>query len=132
MKKLFSLLLAAMLIFAAVFMLAVPALADTGGAADSPEFFTWAVLATYAGALAATLAITQLLKEAHIAEKIPTRIVAWVVAVLVLLGANYFSGSLTLQSAVLCVINAVVVSLAANGGYDLIASAVKSTVKKNE
>ena len=131
MKKLFSLMLAAMLIFAAIFMLAVPALADTG-AADSPEFFTWAVLATYAGALAATLAITQLLKEAHIAEKIPTRIVAWVVAVLVLLGANYFSGSLTLQSAVLCVINAVVVSLAANGGYDLIASAVKSTVKKNE
>ena len=124
-------LLAAMLIFAAVFMLTVPALADTGGT-DSPEFFSWAVLATYAGALAATLAITQLLKEAHIAEKIPTRIVAWVVAVLVLLGANYFSGSLTLQSAVLCVINAVVVSLAANGGYDLIASAVKSTVKKNE
>lgn len=129
MKKVLSLLLAALILSAAIFMLTVPALADTGsGAAESSEFFTWATLATYAGALAATLAITELLKAAHIAEKIPTRIVAWIVALLVLLAANYFAGTFTPQSAVLCIINAVVVSLAANGSYDLITS----TTKKNE
>lgn len=132
MKKLFSLLLAAMLIFAAVFMLTVPALADTGGAADSPEFFTWAVLATYAGALAATLAITQLLKGVGFVAKIPTRIFSWIVAVIVLIVANYFIKPLNADTIGLCIINAVLVSLAANGGYDLIASAAKSTVKKNE
>lgn len=52
--------------------------------------------------------------------------------VLVLLAANYFTATLTIQSGILCVINAVVVSLVANGSYDLIVSAKKSTTKKIE
>lgn len=121
MKKLFSLLLAAFLVFAAVFMLIAPALADTGGA-ESPEFFTWAVLATYAGALAATIAITQLLKGVGFIERIPTRLFSWFIACAILLAANYFIGSLTVEAAGICILNSVVISLAANGGYDMIAS----------
>jgi len=132
MKKILSLLLAAILVLAAVFMLTVPALADTGGGAESPEFFTWAMLGTYAGALAATGLITQLLKDAHIFEKIPKRIFAWMIAFPVLLAANYITGTLTIESAILCAINAVVVGLAANGGYDLLATFKKSTTQKNE
>jgi hypothetical protein len=86
------------------------------------EFFSWAMLATYAGALAATMGITQLLKDVGFIDKIPTRIFSWIVAAVVLIVAELFLGSLTVESGVLCAVNAVVVSLAANGGYDLIAN----------
>ena len=86
------------------------------------EFFTWSMLATYAGALAATMGITQLLKDVGFIDKIPTRIFSWAVAVVVLIIAELFLGTLTVESGVLCAVNAVVVSLAANGGYDLIAN----------
>lgn len=123
MKKFTAWMLAA-IAFAAVFILATPALADTGG--DSPEFFTWAALATYAGALAATLGITQLTKGIGIIAKIPTRIYSWIIAVIVLIAANYFMGTLNADMIGLCIINAVIVSLAASGGYDAIASTIKS------
>jgi hypothetical protein len=85
------------------------------------DFFTWTMLATYAGALAATMGITQLLKGVGFIDKIPTRIFSWIVAAVVLIAATAFTGALTAESGVLALINAVVVSLAANGGYDLIA-----------
>lgn len=87
------------------------------------EFFTWTTLATYAGALAATMAVTQLFKEVGFLAKLPTRIFSWIVAAIVLILSNLFTGTLTLGSAALSLINAVVVSLAANGGFDLIKSA---------
>lgn len=122
MKKTISLISALLLVAALVLTLAMPVLADTGDAAenDSPGFFTWAVLVTYAGALAATMAVTQLLKGVGFIGKIPTRIFSWIIAALILIAATFFMGVLTLDSAILCLINAVVVSLAANGGYDLI------------
>ncbi len=84
------------------------------------EFFTWSALATYAGALVATMLITQLFKEVSFIGKLPTRIFSWIVAVVILILANLFTGALTWGSAVLSLVNAVVVSLAANGGYDFI------------
>lgn len=89
------------------------------------EFFTWAMLATYAGALAATMGITQLLKGVGFIDRIPTRIFSWIVAVIVLIAAHAFAGALTAESAALCLINAVVVSLAANGGYDALEAGKK-------
>lgn len=86
------------------------------------EFFTWSMLATYAGALAATMGITQLLKGVGFIDKIPTRIFSWIIAVIVLIAANFFLGSLTPDAVGISILNAVVVSLAANGGYDLIAN----------
>ncbi len=85
------------------------------------DFFTWTMLATYAGALAATMGITQLLKGVGFIDRIPTRLFSWIVAAVILIVASYFIGGLTVESAALCLINAVVVSLAANGGYDAIA-----------
>ena len=92
-------------------------------------FFSWATLATYAGALGATMAITQLFKDVHFVDKLPTRIFSWIVAAIVLILANLFTGTLTWGSAALSVINAVVVSLASNGGYDLIKSASAGKTK---
>ena len=86
------------------------------------EFFTWTTLATYAGATAAVGLITQLFKGVGFIDKIPTRITSYAIALVVLLAATFFTGGLTLEAGALCVINAVVVSLAANGAYDAVAS----------
>ena len=82
------------------------------------EFFTWAGLATYAGATALTAMFTQLLKGVSFIDKIPTRFFAYIVAFIILLGGNYFGGTLTVETAALALVNAVVVALAASGGYD--------------
>mgnify|MGYP000344663868 CR=1 FL=1 len=87
------------------------------------EFFTWATLGTYAGCVLVTSLVTQFIKELGALKNIPTRIVSYVVALLVLLAANAIAGTLDLPIAGLCVVNAVVVSLAANGGYDAIKKA---------
>lgn len=82
------------------------------------EFFSWATLGTYAGAVLATTLITQLIKGIGFIDRIPTRIVAYVIALIVLLITNAVTGTLDLATAGLSVINAVIVALAANGGYD--------------
>lgn len=119
MKKLIFALLIVCLMLAMV----TPVFADNDtGQASSPEFFSWGMLATYAGALAATLVITQLIKGIPYVNKLHPRLVSWMVAAILLLAANYFIDSLTLETAGICIINAGVISLAANGGYDLLKS----------
>lgn len=84
------------------------------------EFFTWTMLATYAGATLATTLITQLIKGIGFIDRIPTRLTAYAVALVVLVVATIFAGEVTASSIGLCVVNAVVVALAANGGYDAV------------
>lgn len=84
------------------------------------EFFTWASLGTYAGAVLATTIITQLLKGIAIFDKLPTRIFSYIIAVIVLLAANIFGGAVNASAVALCFVNAAVVSLAANGAFDAI------------
>lgn len=87
------------------------------------EFFTWAMLGTYAGAVLATTLITQLIKEWL--KSVPTRIVSYVIALVVLLAAAAFNNALTLADGALCLFNAVIVSLAANGGFEALKNAKK-------
>lgn len=82
------------------------------------EFFTWAMLGTYAGITACVAMITQVFKDVGILKKLPTRIFSYIVAVIVLLVSTVFTDGLTWSSGVLCLVNAVVVSLAANGTFD--------------
>lgn len=84
------------------------------------EFFTWAALGTYAGATVLTMMVTQLFKGVRFIEQIPTRLFAYLVALIVLLMASIITGTLTFESGSLAAINAVVVALAASGGYDAI------------
>ena len=78
------------------------------------------MLATYAGATLATTLITQLIKGIGFIDRIPTRLVAYAIALIVLVVATVFTGEVTVSSIALCVVNAVVVALAANGGYDAV------------
>ena len=81
------------------------------------SFFDWTFLGTFAGALAAVALITELIKELPALKKVPTQFVSWGLAFVILIFAQLFTGTLSAQSAVLCVLNGAMVSLAANGGY---------------
>ena len=83
------------------------------------EFFTWNTLLTYTGATLITTLVTQLLKGVGFIDKLPTRVFSYIVALVVMLLAHIFTGSMTWANAGLCVVNAVVVSLAANGAFDM-------------
>lgn len=81
------------------------------------SFFDWTFLGTFAGALAAVALITELIKELPALKKVPTQFVSWVLAFVILILAQLFTGTLSAQNAVLSVLNGAMVSLAANGGY---------------
>lgn len=82
--------------------------------------FSWEQLATIAGATLATLLIVQLLKlPLDKVWKIPTRIVAYVIALIVMLLATYFTQGLTWSNTCLSALNAVIVALSAMGAYEL-------------
>ena len=81
---------------------------------------SWEQLATIGGASMATMLIVQLLKlPLDKVWKIPTRIIVFVIAFIVLILATYFTQGLTWNTALLTAINAVIVALTAMGGYEL-------------
>lgn len=84
------------------------------------EPFSWEQLATIAGATMAVLLIVQMLKlPIDKVWKLPTRIVAYVIALIVMLLATHFTIGLTWSNAMLAAVNAVIVALAAMGSYEL-------------
>lgn len=87
------------------------------------EFFTWTMLLTYAGAALATALVTQFVKNLGGISEIHTQFVSYVVALVVLLAATFFTGALTWESGALCLLNAVVVAFASNGAYDAVTKA---------
>lgn len=84
------------------------------------EPFTWEYLATIAGAALATMLIVQLLKlPLDRVWKIPTRIIVFLIAAVVMLLATFFTQGLTADTALLTILNAIVAALTAMGGYEL-------------
>lgn len=112
MKKLFTCLMLLL-----VLLLPVAALAE-GELPTEP--FTWKQLATIAGAAAMTLLIVQLLKlPIDKVWKIPTRIVVYIIALIIMILAQIFTDGLTVNTALLTVFNAVIVALSAMGAYEM-------------
>lgn len=96
------------------------------------EFVTWTSLGTYAGAVMMVTIITQFLKQTPLA-KLNAQLLAYIVAVAILIGAEAFNGSaVTVQGVVLCLLNAVIVALAANGTYDAATTGMMKKVKEEE
>lgn len=121
MKRFLMLIILMLIILTMFIVFAAPALAaeaDEAPAIPAGDFFTWSMLGTYTGAVAATMLFTQLFKEIGFISRIPTRIFSYFVAVIILILATLFSGYLTLSSGVICLFNAIIVSLAANGSFD--------------
>lgn len=83
------------------------------------NFFDWGMLGTFAGAAAATGIVTQAVKGVF--QKIPTQIVSYVIAVVILgLATAATGGASDWTGWALVPLNAVVVSLSANGGFEAI------------
>lgn len=89
------------------------------------EFFTWEILVTLAGCALATGVLTQFLKNTI---KLPTQWLSYIIAVIILYTATYFTGGLTGSTAAIIPLNAVIVALSANGAY----SAVSRMTTKTE
>ena len=97
------------------------------GGALPAEPLSWDYLATIAGATLATMLIVQLLKlPLDRIWKIPTRIVVYVIALAISLLATLFTAGLTIQSGLLTAVNAVIVALAAMGGYEVAISKLEN------
>ena len=131
MKKIFAwimLLLAVSLFCGAAMAEEASAVAEGGTLPTEP--FSWEYLATIAGATLATMLIVQLLKlPLDKVWKIPTRIIVYIIALVISLLATYFTAGLTLQNGLLTAVNAVIVALAAMGGYELTLAKIE---KKNK
>lgn len=112
MKKLITLFLLTLIL-----LLPIAALAE-GELPSEP--FTWQYLATILGATAATLVFVQILKlPIDKIWKIPTKIVVYFIALIILETATYFTTGLDASSAILAVFNAGLVTLAAWGAYEV-------------
>ena len=112
MKKLITCLLLAL-----IMILPAAALAE-GELPTDP--FTWAQLITIGGATVAVLLIVQVLKlPIDKVWKIPTRIVVYVFSLIILLLATHFTTGLTVSDGFLAAFNALIVTLAAMGSYEL-------------
>lgn len=139
MKKLIGLLFALVLLFCIMTACKTVAYADGNIAPDESvvlpdagneavetvqeetqqtEFFSWATLATYAGAVLFATLVTQFAKKISWLQKVPTQVICYIIAVIGLLAGTYFTGTLTISSAALCLVNGLVVAVAANGTYD--------------
>lgn len=82
-------------------------------------FFDWSMLGNMTGAVLAVAVLTQLTKNIPGIAKLPTQIWSYLLSAVVLVLALVFGeADVTANGVVLALINAAVVSLAANGGYE--------------
>ena len=95
------------------------------------EFFDWSVLLTFAGAVLAVAILTQITKNIPGIRLLSTQLWSYILAVVVLIAAHYFSGVLDMSNAALVLINAALVSLASNGGYSAI-DRIKQSLTENK
>lgn len=96
------------------------------------QFFTWELLATFVGAATGTGIITQFVKDAPFFQKIPARFLSYIVALIILAAATAATGGATDWTGwVIIPLNAVLVSLSANGAYDALAKKSANTTNTN-
>lgn len=113
MKKIFALLLCMLMI-----ALPICALAETGDAIAEP--FTWQYLATVGGAAAFTLIVVQFIKAPlDKVWRIPTRFLAYLIALVTMLAATALTTGLNIDSVLLAVVNAILAATSAYGMYEV-------------
>lgn len=103
----------------ALLILVIPAAALAEGELPT-EPFTWAYLVTIGGATVAVLLFVQVIKlPLDKIWKIPTKIVVYVISLIVLLLATHFTTGLTVSDGFLAAFNALIVTAAAWGLYEV-------------
>ena len=119
MKKLFCLLITVIIM---VMMTMVAFAADSSPTSYNivSDYLTLEFLRTMAGAVAVTTLITQFLKmPLDKVWKVPTRFIVYVIALLILMAVEFFTGDLSGEKIVLILLNAVIVTMASMGTYEI-------------
>ena len=100
---------------------AIEQVAESGGGGTIPtEPFTWQALGTIAGCTAFALLFVQFIKAPlDKVWKIPTRLLVYVVCLVLMVASAAFGGGLTPENAALAIVNAVIPTLAAMGAYEI-------------
>ncbi len=81
------------------------------------EFFSWSMLATFAGASAATALLTQFIKKPL--KKIPTQLMSYIISIVVLGLATAATETFeTWRDWAIIPFNAALVSLSSNGSFE--------------
>lgn len=89
------------------------------------NFLTWDALLTFGGCVAGTVFLTEWLKK--IFTKVAPQIVSFVIASLILFIGHIATGTFVWAESPLYLINAIAVSLTANGGFDILKDAFSYT-----
>ena len=94
------------------------------------QYFTWEMLATLVGAAAATGILTQFLKGLF--SKLPTQWLSYIIALVILLAATAATGGIGADWTVWAIVplNAVIVSLSANGGWSAVKRVAEGKAKE--
>lgn len=94
------------------------------------EFLTWAILGTFAGATGITVLIVQFIKPLSWLQKIDTRIIAYLTALVILVAATLVTGG-TVTDIILAILNAFIVAAAAMGTYEVTFKPIDEAKKQN-
>ena len=90
------------------------------------HFFTWGDLITYGGAVMAVLIITEFTKDLPGIRRVPTRLWAYLVALVLLIPAAVFTAdAICAEDILLCLINGVLVAMAAVGSFHSVQEQLK-------
>ena len=82
------------------------------------NFFTWEMLATFAGCMAGTMVMTEFTKK--MTKTIPAQIISFVYAMVILVVGQLVAKTFTWNDILLDLVNAAMISLSANGGFDAV------------
>lgn len=120
MKRNFSVLMLILCVMALVVPMTVLAEGEEIAPAVPTEPFSWEYLVTVTGAAAFTLLVAQFLKfPLDKVWKIPTRVLVYIIALMVMLIATAFTTGLTPQGVMLACANAFIAALTAMGAYEM-------------
>lgn len=82
------------------------------------EFFTWEVLLTFTGLTSVVYMITEFTKGISFIKKIPTKYWSYLIALILLFAVNIITKNFKCEDIILYIINAIPISLSANGLKD--------------
>jgi peptidoglycan/LPS O-acetylase OafA/YrhL len=120
--KLLKKCFAYILIMATILMSPMVVFAADSSPTDVPadNYLTWEFIASFAGAVFVVTMIVQFLKlPLDRVWKVPTRFIVFLIALLILFLVLFFTDTITPEKAALTVLNAIVVTMAAMGAYEV-------------
>jgi len=79
-------------------------------------FFEWENLISLTGCTAAVMLVTQMLKTPF--KRVPTRFLSYLIAVVILIMATFFTHGLDFEAVCQILLNAALVAWTANGSFD--------------